>query len=94
MLAEKLAAISSEDEVEYHDYISSNDDGKIVEIVPAPDIHDEEVEVYQIFTEQTLATNETRQMIFASKNKTEKRTSNPHSEKDETLQNQWDNKVC
>ena len=80
MLAEEFADISSEDEVEDHDYISSNDDGKIDEIVPALDIYDEEVEEYQMFTEQTLATNETPQMSFASKNETEKWTSNPKSE--------------
>ena len=80
MLAEEIADISSQNEVEDHDNISSSDDGKIHEIVPALDIYDEEVEDYKIFTEQTLATNETSQLSFASKNKTEKWTSNPKSE--------------
>ena len=80
MLAEEFADMNSGDEVEYHDYISSNDDGKIDEIVSALDIYDKEVEDYQIFTEQALATNETPQMSFASNNKTEKWTSNPQSE--------------
>ena len=80
MLAEEIAAISSENEVEDRDYISSNDNGKIDEIVPALDVYNEEVVDYQIFTEQTLATNETAQMRFQSNNKTEKVTSNPHSE--------------
>ena len=69
-----------EDEIEDHDYISSDDDGEIDEIVPALDISDEEVEDFQTFTDQTLATNENPQMSFASRNKTEKWTSNPQSD--------------
>ena len=80
MLTEEIADISIEDEVVDHDYMSSNDDGKIDENVPALEIYDEEVENYQIFTEQTLALNETPQMSFASRNKTEEWTSNPQSE--------------
>ena len=80
MLARNFADISNEDEVEDHDYISSNDDGKMDEIVSALDSYDKEVEDYQIFTEQTLATNETPQMSFASNNKTGKWTSNSQSE--------------
>ena len=80
MLAEQLDDSSSEDETENYDYISSDDDGEIDEIVPALDISDEEVEDNQIFTEQTLAKNENYQMSFATKYKTEKWTSNPQSD--------------
>ena len=80
MLAEEFDDISSEDELEHHDYISSDDDGEIDEIVPALDISDEELEDYQIFTDQTLATNENPQMSFATKNRTENWTSNPQSD--------------
>ena len=80
MLAKEFDDISSEDEIEDHDYISSEVDGEIDDIVPALDITDEEIEDYQIFTEQTLATNETLQMSFASNNETEKYSSHPQSD--------------
>ena len=66
-----------EDEIEDHDYISSDDDGETDEIFPALDISYEEVDDYQTFTEQTLATKENPKISFASKKKTEKWTSNP-----------------
>ena len=78
ILAEEFD-ISIEDEIEYHDYISLEDDGDIDGIVPGRDISDEELEDYQIFTEQTLVTYENPSMNFAAKNKTEKCTSNPQT---------------
>ena len=53
------------------------DDGEIDESVQALYISIEEGEDYLIFTGLTLATNANPQMLFASKNKTEKLTSNP-----------------
>ena len=44
MLAKWTFETSSEDEIEYQEYISFEDDGEIDEIVPALDISDEEVE--------------------------------------------------
>ena len=50
MLVEEFYDISSENEIQHHDYISSVDDGGTYETVPALDIFDEEEEEYQIFT--------------------------------------------
>ena len=54
MIAEKFDDITSEDEKDDHDCISSNDDSETDEIVPVLDIS-YEVEDCQIFSEQTLA---------------------------------------
>ena len=53
IVAEQIDDISSEDEMEDHEYISFDYDGEIDEILPALDISDEEVEHYQINTEKT-----------------------------------------
>ena len=85
ILAEELYNNSSEDEIEDDDYIPSDDDGEIDEIVPALDISDEEADDYQSIAEQTLAANENPQMSFTSKNKTENWTSNPQSDSEGRL---------
>ena len=53
------------------DYIPSEGDDEIDEIVPAFDISAEEAEDYQRFTEQILAKNENPQMRFISNKKLE-----------------------
>ena len=80
MLAEEFCDISSEDEIEDHDYLSSDDDGEVDATVPDLAISDEEVKDYQIYTEQTLATNGKPQLSFAWNNKTERWKYNPQSE--------------
>ena len=85
ILAEEMYDNSSEDEIEDDDYIPSDDDCEIDEIVPAFDISDEESYDYQSITEQTSATNENPQMSFASKNKTENWTSNTQSDSEGRL---------
>ena len=66
MLAKEFDDLSSEKEIEDDDYIPSGDDGETDVTVPAPDISDGEAEEYQRITE------ETPQISFSSKTKTEK----------------------
>ena len=51
MLAKEFVNISNEDQMEDHVYRLFDDELQLDEFVSAPDIYEEEVEGYQIFTE-------------------------------------------